>query len=549
MFTPSRIPPIAIRGFRCRSLTFAKATKTDLVWRQSHFPLTTIQVHWVDFFVHFGMFDSSMTESRTIVVTVDKSHLLTLGERMYVEAIELIRELVANAYDADAMEVHLTIAPDVIVVEDDGSGMDYRGLQQFFTIGSEEKRVRNVSPRFGRQRIGQFGIGKFAALAAADEFRIETKRNGFVYAVKFNKDDWQGRADWALPVEREPATSLHRDGTRITMTKLRKRFSSAEVERFLRESVPLRAKKFSVFVNGNRLSVKFIPGRRVPVRVKTFFGMIEGEIVVAQRASDVPTPGIECRARQVLIRREFFGLEQEYAREIRRVAGSVNADFLPVTAGRDDFIRDSIEFQLFLKTVRGALEQVLNDLRSGSEKRILNRVTSELTDALLAIRTALKLNPDLTPSGAAIARRRKRAGGVLGANVTPYKQREGEPGPAVAETGGKATPLPQESKEKTVPPPKPRVIKKIRIQRLGISVGVVPLGSDGPEAVADGNIIYVNLDHPLYTSLSRRHDQFSLHLLRLITQEIVLMKRLHLPAREAFEFQSKLLTDAIVKKE
>ena len=44
---------------------------------------------------------------KTIKVTVDKSHLLTLGERMYVESIELIRELVNNAYDADATEVEV----------------------------------------------------------------------------------------------------------------------------------------------------------------------------------------------------------------------------------------------------------------------------------------------------------------------------------------------------------------------------------------------------------------------------------------------------------
>jgi hypothetical protein len=38
-------------------------------------------------------------------VTVDKSHLITIGERLYSESIELIRELVNNAYDADAAEV------------------------------------------------------------------------------------------------------------------------------------------------------------------------------------------------------------------------------------------------------------------------------------------------------------------------------------------------------------------------------------------------------------------------------------------------------------
>lgn len=46
-----------------------------------------------------------MFDGHKIKVTVDKSHLFTLGEKMYRESIEFVRELVNNAYDADATEV------------------------------------------------------------------------------------------------------------------------------------------------------------------------------------------------------------------------------------------------------------------------------------------------------------------------------------------------------------------------------------------------------------------------------------------------------------
>ena len=49
--------------------------------------------------------DFTMEERSYLPVTVDKSHLVTIGERLYAESIELIRELVNNAYDADATEV------------------------------------------------------------------------------------------------------------------------------------------------------------------------------------------------------------------------------------------------------------------------------------------------------------------------------------------------------------------------------------------------------------------------------------------------------------
>src|SRR3989338_5043041 len=101
----------------------------------------------------------------TIRVTVDKSHLITIGERLYGESIELIRELVNNAYDADATEVRVNISENEIVVEDNGSGMDMEGLEQYFNIGSPEKKIHRKSPVFKRDRIGEFGIGKFATLS------------------------------------------------------------------------------------------------------------------------------------------------------------------------------------------------------------------------------------------------------------------------------------------------------------------------------------------------------------------------------------------------
>ena len=104
-------------------------------------------------------------------IHVDKSHILTIGERLYEQSIELIRELVNNAYDADATRVDVTVSGKEIVVRDNGEGMDIKGLQQYFNVGSEEKLMNPTSPRFRRNRIGQFGIGKFASLAAASRTR------------------------------------------------------------------------------------------------------------------------------------------------------------------------------------------------------------------------------------------------------------------------------------------------------------------------------------------------------------------------------------------
>ena len=89
-------------------------------------------------------------------ITVDKGHILTLGERLYEQSIELIRELVNNAYDADATRVEVTVSDNEIVVADDGEGMDLEGLEQYFNVGSDEKLLHPVSPRFGRDRPACF---------------------------------------------------------------------------------------------------------------------------------------------------------------------------------------------------------------------------------------------------------------------------------------------------------------------------------------------------------------------------------------------------------
>lgn len=85
-------------------------------------------------------------------VTVDKSHLITIGERLYSESIELIRELVNNAYDADATHVDIKMTNEFIEVKDNGTGMDREGLEQYFNIGSQEKILKTRSPIFHKSK-------------------------------------------------------------------------------------------------------------------------------------------------------------------------------------------------------------------------------------------------------------------------------------------------------------------------------------------------------------------------------------------------------------
>ncbi len=488
-------------------------------------------------------------KSTKIKVAVDKSHLLTLGEKMYRASIEFIRELVNNTYDADATEVYVMISDDQITVQDNGSGMNEKGLEQFFTVGSEEKRIRNISPRFGRKRIGQFGIGKFSALSLAEQFIVQSIKGKYKYSVMFNRSDWKRSSSWELPIKKEKATPLDKEGTKVILDKLKKKISLAEVEKYLRQSVPLRAKKFKVFLNNKKITAKTVTGKIIPVNIKTMYGLVEGEIIVALNAHDVDESGVECRVKQVLIKRELFGLNKKYHQGLSRITGSVNADFLPLISARSDFIVDSPEYKLFYQIMQAELDKVLSEIRKQGETKNIKKITKELQQIMKQVREALILNPDFVPQGRAVTRLKKQGRKkMVAASANFVSSSAGQDKIAKESRQGDEKNKSKDEQDEGKFEAKPLVMKKIRLKKLGISCSIVSLGESGPEVASQGNAVYINQDHPLYQKLYKKREMLGWHLLRLITQEIVLMKKLHITAHEALDWQGKLLKDAVCEK-
>jgi len=483
---------------------------------------------------------------RTIEVTVDKSHIVTIGERLYGESVELIRELINNAYDADAAEVKVTIKDDEIIVEDDGSGMDLDGLKQYFNIGSTLKKNSPKSPKFARDRIGEFGIGKFATLSACSHFEVWTKKGDFQARVIFDKEDWQrSKNKWHIPLEIEETGSHLKDGTRVTLKGITKKFDIPDVEKRIIETVPIKAPDFNVFLNGHKVSARFIPGHKIPFLEGTEYGIVYGEIIItSQLDQDIAEAGIECKVKQVTITRDFFGLE-ELVKNIARIRGEVNADFLPITSDRTGFIKDTPQYKRFLEIMQKVVERikpVLDELSDYKENRRIRRTLSEVLEK---VKNALLLNPDFCPAGLI----------PIGENMAD----SGQPGFV---SGAKEIGVNKEKKEKLDAGQRKKrkkkpvvkrltptaVIKKLKLGQQGVSCCIDHLGSDGPECHTDGTIIYINRDHPLYQKESQKKDAYELYIARLLTQEICLMREPHSP-RQAFQRQSKLLRDALIEKD
>jgi hypothetical protein len=426
--------------------------------------------------------------------------------------------------------------------------MDREGLKQYFNIGSPEKLLKSRSPIFHRDRIGQFGIGKFASLSACECFEVYTQKGNFAAKVTFDKAEWEKLTDhWNLPLQILSPEKERGEGTTVTLLRLRKNFDPEEVIRKIIEGTPLKAPNFVVRLNGMRITPRSLSGHRIPFLEGTEFGPVHGEIVILPSSTAAPDElGIEVRVKQVTIKREFFGLEH-WGKMASRVQGEVHADFLPVTTDRSGFLVDSVQYQAFRKVMEKITQEVDGILKRLAGRKEKRKASKALKEALQRVHRALALNPDLSPFGAI-----PLAGGGEGmgsAGVVPKKMKslEGE-----EEVKGSEEP------KQVLPPAKTRkkspkvkrltpnaVVQRMKFGETGVSVCLDDFGEDGPECFTEGTVIYINQQHPLYQREAKKPDTYTLNVSRLITQEISLMKDTRNP-RQAFMRQSKLLRDAFI---
>jgi len=494
-----------------------------------------------------------MSAPASLPVTLDKSHLITIGERLYAQSIDLIRELVNNAYDADATRVRITLTSDAITIEDNGSGMDLEGLKQYFNIGSAEKLLHPLSPRYQRPRIGQFGIGKFASLSACRRFEVFTQREGFAARVVFDKEAWAVSGDvWEVPLELLQPDPSRGDGTTLRLLQLTKAFSETDVERRLIEGVPLRAPHFEVYLNARKVMPRAHTGIRIPVLDGTPFGLVSGEIIILPASSaSFQDTGIEVRVKGATICRELFGMES-WGKVVARVRGEINADFLPVTSSRNGFIRDSEAYQSFAEVMSRVMAEVRRQLEVVLGEKENRRAGRALNEALRRIQRALAANPELSPLGLLPVGQEDTRGGEA-ARV----KKETKPQIAVVAEGAEiapATPEPEADQAKSPDVPAKRrpavqrlttnaLVRRMKFGSFGISCCLDHFGEDAEEVFSEGSVIYINRDHPLYRREMKNPKTYVLHVARLLTQEIALMKDPENP-RQAFARQSRLLKDA-----
>lgn len=140
---------------------------------------------------------------KSVSIAVAEKIIADISTGIYRTPAAAIKELVTNAYDADATEVEIsTGAPafDQLVIRDNGVGMDIaRFIEIFQHIGGSWKRLLlpdGLSEKFKRPVIGRIGIGLLAVAQLGQRFYVASSREGSptrflaeVDLTPFHKDD------------------------------------------------------------------------------------------------------------------------------------------------------------------------------------------------------------------------------------------------------------------------------------------------------------------------------------------------------------------------
>lgn len=150
-----------------------------------------------------------------------------LGVKMYSHTVPAIAELVANAYDAGATvaEVLLYDKPEhKIVIKDDGTGMSFDEINDFYLRIGRNRRRENQPSCLNRKPTGKKGLGKLALFGLGNRIEISTVKDGEqVTFILDYADILQSKGDYEPKFNSKPVDSSVPNGTIITLTELTKK--------------------------------------------------------------------------------------------------------------------------------------------------------------------------------------------------------------------------------------------------------------------------------------------------------------------------------------
>jgi hypothetical protein len=314
-----------------------------------------------------------------------------LGISAYNSVRKCLAELVANAYDADARHVRISL-PDVIdenasiTISDDGTGMSAEDLKTKFLYIGRDRREDGDRTESERLVIGSKGIGKLAGFGIASRLRLTTRHDRHQSTITIDRGDLDSIAELAghqfdITVSR----SELENGTSVELFQLHEglQLPTADVvRRHLHRVMPYRP-DFSIIVNDVECTAEVVLGERSEFAENIpGVGDVNGFYVIANARQ--PKPGLAVRVRgRVVQEPSLFGLDTRahgfFTSE--RIVGEINAEFLDpenpgdhrhdlIKTSRDGFLEDSEVVQSFEAWAGDFVRKLIQGIDKGeAEKR------------------------------------------------------------------------------------------------------------------------------------------------------------------------------------
>ena len=298
---------------------------------------------------------------------VDPRLARLLGEG-YRSSEQALRELVDNAWDADAENVWINLPaeelPNIscpegrIIVSDDGLGMTEQEVLNAYLLVARGRITKGEFTAGKSRRVkGRKGIGKFAGLVMANHMTVKTVARGKQTIVEIDKSSLLDAAgdleDVELPIDVKDAAKLP-SGTTVTLSELSQALSFPDPQR-VRQILALEyrhVRDFSIFVNDQKLAHEDIPGDTKNASAplpQAGFTNLRFTIMDKPKAREA---GIAIRVGgKVVGKPTFLGLEDDDSipkKALQRLVGEIDADSVieegAVTADWGGFIENNRAF-------------------------------------------------------------------------------------------------------------------------------------------------------------------------------------------------------------
>lgn len=340
---------------------------------------------------------------------IDPRLAAVLGES-YRRSAEALKELVDNAWDADAEAVTITMpanitlddsSPNPVIIEDDGLGMTESEVRQCYLRVAQSRSHRSKggkTAKFQRQIKGRKGIGKFAGLVVADGMILTTFSRGTKTTIEVDKKLLMAATEHGgnlegidLNLRTEPCDP-DRHGTNVTLRPLTPLHLPPSVDDLARVLFWEygRSQGITITINGQALSMEAVGGETI---TKTFDLPGGGTARVSYQLSEEPLT----KARSGLILRiegkvsgrpQFFGIEEdpEIPDRVRRcVVGEVSVEGVdPSVIAADGSIFDESKIRQFINeatrtevgaAMRKRYSQDINLAKARIEKEIKAKIS------------------------------------------------------------------------------------------------------------------------------------------------------------------------------